>query len=90
MKTLKHPDEVHEVLSHLKNIRGDVPFHRRESKRLYSFSNLIWPLNEQLAFWDELWHIENDFWIRVHCFFFLERHIKETGNLIEMWPIVVN
>ena len=88
MKILKYPIQVKEVLDHLHNIRGDVPFHRRESKRIYSFSN--WPFTEQLAVWDELWHTQNDFWIRVHCFFFLERHIKKTDNLTEMWPVIVN
>jgi len=88
MNTSKYPDQVQEVLHHLHALRGDVPFHRRESRRVYSFSTR--PFTEQLAIWDELWRGQNGFWIKVHAFFFLERHLKKETELLEMWPVIVN
>jgi 3-methyladenine DNA glycosylase AlkD len=79
---------VQEVLNHLRSVQGNVPLHRRESKRLYSFSAL--PFAEQLAIWDELWHIEDSFWIKLHAFFFLERHLRKDNELRAMWPVIVN
>ena len=69
-------------------ISGEVfPVHRRESKRKYSFSGL--PFGEQLAIWDQLWCGENNFWVRLHAYFFLERHVKNKVALLEMWPAFV-
>ena len=79
--------EISEVLTHLRSISGNVPLHRRESKRAYSFS--AWPFEEQLAVWDRLWRTENDFRTRVHAFFFLERHMKKDTSLRQMWPVIV-
>jgi 3-methyladenine DNA glycosylase AlkD len=76
-----------EVRTHISALRGNVPMHRRESRRGYSFSGL--PFSKQLAIWDELWHTENDFWVRLHAFFFLERHLKKDSELLEMWSIIV-
>jgi hypothetical protein len=87
MNTLKYSAQVQEVLNHLHTLRGDVPLHRRESKRIYSFS--AWPFADQLAIWDELWRGHNGFWIKVHAFFFLERHLKKETELLEMWPVIV-
>jgi 3-methyladenine DNA glycosylase AlkD len=85
---MKKPDShIHEVLSHIRTVHGNVPLHRRESKRKYSFSGL--PFSEQLAIWDELWRTEGDFWIRLHAFFFLERHLGKESDLMEMWPVIV-
>jgi 3-methyladenine DNA glycosylase AlkD len=80
-------NEIQEVLTHLRSIGGPVPLHRKESKRPYSFSK--WPFLEQLAVWDMLWRNQGGFWIRVHAFFFLERHMKKEAQLREMWPVIV-
>jgi 3-methyladenine DNA glycosylase AlkD len=88
MSTNKHYDaELLEVLAHIHALNGPVPLHRTESKRVYSFSQ--WPFMEQLAVWDTLWRTEVGFWIRVHAFFFLERHMKKEPQLREMWPVIV-
>jgi 3-methyladenine DNA glycosylase AlkD len=87
MKQANYPIQIQEIQAHISAIRGNVPLHRRESKRVYSFSGL--PFAEQLAIWDELWHTAGDFWLRVHAFFFLERHMTKTTELTEMWPVVV-
>jgi 3-methyladenine DNA glycosylase AlkD len=79
--------QLQEVRSHIRPLSGNVPMHRRESRRGYSFSGL--PFSEQLTIWDELWHTENDFWVRLHAFFFLERHLKKDSELLEMWPVIV-
>ncbi len=87
---MKNPDlnvKLHEIRSHIRTVHGNVPLHRKESKRKYSFSNL--PFGQQLAIWDELWRTENDFWPRLHAFFFLERHLRKESELLEMWPIIV-
>jgi 3-methyladenine DNA glycosylase AlkD len=83
----KYDEEIKEVLDHLRSIGGPVPLHRKESKRPYSFSK--WPFAEQLAVWDMLWRNQGGFWIRVHAFFFLERHMKKEAQLREMWPVIV-
>lgn len=88
MKALNNPAHVQEVLNHLQSVQGNVPLHRRESKRVYSFSAL--PFADQLPIWDELWRIEDSFWIKLHAFFFLERHLKKDNELREMWPVIVN
>jgi hypothetical protein len=79
--------QVLEILAHLRAVRGNVPLHRRESKRKYSFSGL--PFGGQLVIWDELWRSADDFWMRLHAFFFLERHLKKDSELQEMWPVIV-
>jgi 3-methyladenine DNA glycosylase AlkD len=78
---------LNEIIVHLRSLRGSVPMHRKESKKQYSFSNL--PFADQLNIWDQLWHNENDFWLRLHAFFFLERHLKKETELREMWPVIV-
>src|ERR1700733_13092488 len=78
---------LQEIRAHIRALRGNVPLHRRESKRVYSFSAL--PFAEQLEVWDELWRTENDFWLRLHAYFFLERHLKKESELREMWPVIV-
>jgi 3-methyladenine DNA glycosylase AlkD len=86
MKQEHNPTHLQEVRAHINAINGNVPTHRRESKRKYAFSDL--PFTEQLTIWDELWRTGN-FWLRLHAFFFLERHIKNETQLKEMWPLVV-
>lgn len=86
MKQDSHPTHLHEIRTHIAAIRGDVLTHRRESKRPYSFSAL--PFTAQLAVWDEVWRTENNFRLRLHAYFFLERHIKKEAELKEMWPVV--
>jgi 3-methyladenine DNA glycosylase AlkD len=80
--------QLQEVRSHIRTVHGSVPLHRRESRYEYSFSN--WPFSEQLRIWDELWRNEDDFWIKLHAFFFLERHLKKESELLEMWPVIVH
>ncbi len=87
MKQENNPTHLQEIRTHISAIRGDVPTHRRESKRGYSFSAL--PFAGQLAIWDEVWRTENNFWLRLHAYFFLERHIKNEAELKEMWPVIV-
>src|SRR5271154_5248141 len=87
MKQEKNLSHLHEIRMHIAATRGDVPTHRRESKRGYSFSGL--PFEAQLAIWDQVWRTENNFWFRLHAFFFLERHIKNEAQLKEMWPVIV-
>jgi len=87
MKESGYHKQLQEILSHIRGLKGNVPLHRRESRRGYSFSNL--PFTEQLAIWDELWRNENDFWVRLHAYFFLERHLKKDSELLEMWPVIV-
>ncbi len=88
MKQANNTIQLQEVRTHINSIQGDVPTHRRESKRGYSFSSL--PFAEQLAIWDQIWRTENNFRLRLHAFFFLERHIKNEAELKEMWPVIVN
>jgi 3-methyladenine DNA glycosylase AlkD len=88
MKQANNPAHLQEVLTHIGAIQGNVPMHRSESKRGYSFSGL--PFATQLAIWDELWRTEANFWIRLHAYFFLERHIKNEAQLKEMWPVIVH
>jgi len=88
MKTSNSFTHIQEVMEHLRGVQGDVPLHRRESRRVCSFSTLSF--SEQLAVWDELWRAGNGFWVQLHAFFFLERHLKKDSELREMWPVIVN
>jgi 3-methyladenine DNA glycosylase AlkD len=88
MKQANNPSHIQEILTHLAAVHGSVPKHRSESKRRYSFSGL--PFADQLAIWDELWRTENNFWTRLHAYFFLERHCNKEAYLKEMWPVVVH
>lgn len=87
MKPDKYHIQVQEVQTHLNAVQGNVPTHRRESRRRYSFSGFAF--TEQLAIWDQLWRTDDNWWIRLHAFFFLERHIKKEAELQEMWPVIV-
>jgi DNA alkylation repair enzyme len=88
MPTDINKPHLQEVINHITTIRGNVPLHRRESKRMYSFSGL--PFAEQLAIWDQLWRTNENFWLRLHAFFFLERNMKNEARLREMWPVIVH
>jgi len=83
----QHHYEIQEILTHLRGVNGNVPLHRRESKRVYSFSHR--PFADQLLIWDLVWRTERGFWTSVHAFFFLERHMKKEAQLLEMWPVIV-
>ncbi|MDB5148549.1 MAG: hypothetical protein JWQ57_2569 [Mucilaginibacter sp.] len=76
-----------EIITHINSVRGNIPLHRRESKKQYTFSGF--PFSRQLAIWDHIWHTENDFRLRLHAFFFLERHLKKEEELREMWLVIV-
>jgi 3-methyladenine DNA glycosylase AlkD len=82
------PTPAEEIKAHLGSFYGNIPTHRRESKQKYTFSAL--PFGEQLVVWDELWRTADDWWVRLHAFFFLERHIKKENELKEMWPVIVH
>ena len=75
-----------EAIQHINSIAGNVPTHRRASKHSYSFSSI--PFKQQLAIWDQVWRNADDFWVRVHAFFFLERNMNKPGDLQTMWPII--
>ena len=79
--------ETEEVQARLRTLSGIVPLHRKASKLPYSFSGF--PFAEQLVIWDLLWRTKKDFWISLHAFFFLERHMKKEALLREMWPVIV-
>lgn len=87
MNQENNPTQLQEIRLHVSAIWADVPTHRHDSKRLYSFSGL--PFAEQLAIWDQVWRTENNFWFKLHAYFFLERHIKKEAELKEMWPVIV-
>jgi len=88
MEQTNNPSHKQEILAHLHSLHGSVPKHRTESKRRYSFSGF--PFADQLAIWDELWRTETNFWIRLHAYFFLERHCNKEVYLKEMWPVIVH
>jgi len=76
-----------EVIQHLHTVTGDVPTHRRASKHFYSFSNS--PFEQQLSIWDHVWRNSDNFWMRAHAVFFLERNLNKPGALKAMWPVIV-
>jgi len=88
MKPTNYNNQIQEALSHITAIHGNVPLHRRESRREYSFSKQ--PFLQQLAIWDEVWRTNKNFWIRLHTYFFLERHCTNEMRLREMWPVIVH
>ncbi len=88
MNLENNPSPLQEIRAHITAILGDVPTHRREAKRTYSFSGLAF--SAQLAIWDDVWRTEDNFWLRLHAYFFLERHIKYEAELKEMWPVIVS
>src|ERR1700761_2387811 len=81
--------QVHadEIKAHLNNFSGNIPLHRSESKRRYSFSSAAF--TDQLLIWDDVWRNNNSFYLRLHAYFFLERHLKKESELKLMWPVVV-
>jgi 3-methyladenine DNA glycosylase AlkD len=83
-----YQQQADEIKTHLGSFSGSIPVHRRESKRVYSFSKL--PFSEQLAIWDHIWRTHSGFYPRLHAYFFLERHLKKENELLEMWPVIVN
>src|SRR5260221_540395 len=76
-----------EITRHINTITGNVPAHRHASKHPYSFSAS--PFEQQLAIWDQVWHNTDDFWVRAHAFFFLERNMNKADALQAMWPVIV-
>jgi 3-methyladenine DNA glycosylase AlkD len=84
-KTYK--DYLLEAIKHINNIKGNVPAHRNASKHIYSFSGELF--GKQLATWDQIWRNTDDFWVRAHAIFFLERHMRKTDTLKQMWPVVM-
>jgi 3-methyladenine DNA glycosylase AlkD len=87
MKNIDPGQHIHEIKTHLGAVQGNIPLHRKESRRIYSFSDL--PFTGQMTIWNELWQNEAGFYSRLHAFFFLERHLKKPENLKAMWPFIV-
>jgi 3-methyladenine DNA glycosylase AlkD len=87
MKNTDNSPHIQEIKTHLRALQGNIPLHRKESRRSYSFSSL--PFTVQLQIWDEVWHSEPGFHSRLHAYFFLERHLKNPDELKEMWPVIV-
>ena len=81
-----YQQQADEIKGHLNSFSGNIPLHRRESKRAYSFSKA--PFAEQLAIWDWVWNNNSGFYLRVHAHFFLERHMKKPDALQAMWPVI--
>ncbi|MCR8560025.1 DNA alkylation repair protein [Mucilaginibacter sp. BJC16-A38] len=88
LNTPGYSTELREICAHIYSLQGNVPLHRRESRRVYSFSS--WTFTEQLAIWDELWRTADNFWLKLHAFFFLERHLKKDSEMREMWLVIVH
>ncbi|HMH33306.1 MAG TPA: DNA alkylation repair protein [Puia sp.] len=82
-----YQDFQREALQYIGVIKGSVPVHRRASKHHYSFSGKLF--EEQLAAWDHIWRNTDDFWVRAHATFFLERHMRKADTLKQMWPVVM-
>jgi hypothetical protein len=82
-----HDHCLREVSAHLAAIPGNVPAHRKAARHGYSFAG--GDFGDQLLVWDHIWNNTNNFWVRVHAFFFLERHLKKSEHLEAMWPVVV-
>jgi 3-methyladenine DNA glycosylase AlkD len=78
---------LQEVSKHLADIPANVPAHRKAARHPYSFADSAF--SEQLLVWDHIWNNSNNFWVKVHATFFLERHLKKTGHLEAMWPVIV-
>jgi hypothetical protein len=76
-----------EVVQHINGISGNVPTHRRASKHIYPFSKNAF--EQQLAIWDHVWRNSDDFWMKAHAVFFLERNMNKPGALQAMWPVIV-
>jgi DNA alkylation repair enzyme len=76
-----------EAIQHINTIKGNVPAHRKASKHTYSFSAK--PFGQQLLTWDHIWRNTDEFWVRAHAIFFLERNMKNTDTLKQMWPVVM-
>jgi 3-methyladenine DNA glycosylase AlkD len=88
VKNTETHTHVQEIKAHLRALQGNIPLHRKESRRSYSFSSL--PFISQLAIWDYLWQSEAGFYSRLHASFFLERHLKKPEELKAMWPVIVS
>ncbi len=83
-----HQDHhLQEVSKHLAAIPANVPAHRKAARHGYSFADGTF--SEQLLVWDHIWNNSNNFWVRVHATFFLERHLKKAEHLAAMWPVIV-
>jgi len=88
MKPADDTSYFDEVNTHLSSFSGNIPTHRSESERKYSFNALAF--GEQLAIWNALWLNPINWYTRLHAYFFLERHIKNPEHLKAMWPTIVN
>jgi 3-methyladenine DNA glycosylase AlkD len=77
---------LREARQHINTIKVNVPAHRSSAKHIYSFSGKSF--SQQLGIWDYIWHHADEFWVKVHAIFFLERHMKKTDSLKQMWPVV--
>jgi len=88
MKQGDYTNHLQEIRVHIDGVQGNIPLHRLESKRRYTFSAL--PFSEQLAIWDEVWRTHDHYRMRLHAYFFLERHSKTEALLREMWPTAVH
>jgi len=68
-----------EVLQYIKATLRSTPLQRKASRHSYSFSKRSF--KEQLQVWNVIWKNADDFWLRAHAFFFLERNMKDEAAL---------
>ena len=71
-----------EIIAAINATPAVVPAQRALHKRGFSFSGE--PFDVQLAIWDQTWQQAQYFWVRLHAYFFLEKHIgkKELHGII--------
>ena len=78
---------LQEVRSLIDRIPTVIPAHRAAFKKGYSFSNI--PFEDQLLIWDYIWHHSNNFWGRLHAYFFLEKAVTEKEHHAAIWDTSV-
>lgn len=60
-----------------------VPLQRKAFNKGFSFSTKIF--DEQLDIWDYIWKNTKDYRTEMYCLYFLERHIKNSNEMLTSW-----
>ncbi len=74
---------LNEVCAKIVTAPHTIPAQRALAKKGFSFSNL--PFTDQLPIWNYIWRESNEYLPMFHAFLFLERYLKNSEYLLDIW-----
>ena len=73
----------HEVMTRSNNTPKVIPAHRKAFKAGYSFGHENFATQREI--WNYIWKASDNWWVRIHAYFFLEQQVAKKDQLRAIW-----